>query len=75
MKKEIVKIHGDPEGAKKIQEYLDALNRGEGRPVPDSMLKRMEDPIGFDHTGRPFTDEDTERNYRRMFGPKNEDSK
>jgi hypothetical protein len=67
-KSRVVQSWGDPEGIKRLEEYQAMLDRGEGRPVPKSMLKRMEDPIGFDHTGRAFTEEDTRRNYERMFG-------
>jgi hypothetical protein len=66
-----IRSYGDPEAIKKIEEYVAFINRGVGlSKVSDDLQARMNFPLGFDHTGRAFTEEDTERNYRRMFGPK-----
>jgi len=69
-KSRVVQSWGDPESIERMKKHIAMLDRGEGKKAPKSLQDRMNFSPGFDDNGRPFTDEDTERNYRRMFGPK-----
>ncbi|MBF0482603.1 MAG: hypothetical protein HQK81_10995 [Desulfovibrionaceae bacterium] len=70
MSAKVIRSGGDPDGLKRLDAYQAILDRGEGKKVPKSLQDRMNFPPGFDDKGQPFTEEDSERNYRLMFGPK-----